>query len=131
MERILAQHAHGVSTGKHTKRTIFQKRIIEMQAECYDAREGTRWGVRVDHSVFHRPRSPLRNLTPFAQGQRRVLMPNDKPIGRKRFVKECRSERERIASKNLLGDPKQPAVAGNFEDSWVLKCVPHTCATSA
>jgi len=66
--------------------------------------------MRIGHAFLDRPRPPTGRFNSFGERQRRVLMPRDKPVGRRRFVEQRRSKGKRQRTQNGAGNFKKPGV---------------------
>lgn len=56
--------------------------------------------MRIIDPILQRPWTPTGEVDPLPQRQRRVLMPNHKPIRGRGFVEQSRAKRERIRSQD-------------------------------
>ena len=67
-------------TGNHTQRPIIGTALVQVEPDGEHAIHEICWGLYVQDSTLHRPRTKSINILTFANGDGQILMPNDLPI---------------------------------------------------
>src|SRR5579884_845128 len=102
-----------------------------MQPKGQDLFECPRRSVGVIDCIFYGPGPPSSSVEPSANGERRILMPNDKPIRFRRLIKKCRPEWECRIPENGPGNGQHPRTVGKLCHRSMPHQVPNSSAAPA
>jgi hypothetical protein len=78
---LVGQHTISVRIGQHAQRPIRRSGVVQADTKCDDLFEGPCRSVGMDDAGLLGPRSPLSVLEPIPKWERRILMPDHKPVG--------------------------------------------------
>jgi hypothetical protein len=114
-----------VRSPQDPQRSIVGSGIVEMDAKCQELAKHTRWGMRIDHAVLYRPRSPTLRVVAVPKRQGGILMPYHKPVGLGRLVEQRCAEWSRLSTENFLRYFKQARLPSQSSNRRVAQCVAH------
>jgi hypothetical protein len=80
--------------------------------------------VGVRDSGLDGPRPPAGNVTPVAQRERRVLVPDNQPVASGRLVEQRGAKRYRLGANKTCRDRHESGVARKLLDEWNVHQVP-------
>ncbi|SRR5258708_2187233 len=104
MNGTVCQNTTRMSAVQNSERAISCCRIVQMQSQRQDLREGRCRSMCVVHSIFQRPWAPAYNIVTFLKRQGGVLMPDDQPVGCWRLVEKGGTKRNSRFAQNPLSD---------------------------
>lgn len=87
LDRFCAQPAQSMRARKNSQSTVARIRVIQMQTHSEHLLQQLHWWLHMRHIFLHAPRSKSWHLGLFFESQRQILMPCDKPVGFRSFVK--------------------------------------------
>lgn len=91
---VIAREAtFGVPSGHDPQRAIVGVAVVEMEANRQHGGKQARGRLDMRDAGLDRPRTPAHQVMAFSHRYREILVPKDRPIGLRRFVKKERAYR--------------------------------------
>jgi len=86
VELFVGEDAKRVSAGQNAKGAVVRAGVVKMKAKREHCLQSTSRGVGIVHTILDGPGSPAGRVVALAQWESGVLVPNDQPIGVRRFI---------------------------------------------